>query len=64
VYAKAKETDFASRIRDLINLSDICTYNMAINRLKTIRPEIEIRKTSCPQLEHLPEVTLVRGIRD
>lgn len=42
VYTKAKETDIASRIRDITNLLAICTYGMAINRLKTIRPEIEV----------------------
>jgi hypothetical protein len=43
--AKAKKTDIASRIRDITNLSEICTYDMAINRLKTIRPEIEVGRT-------------------
>lgn len=44
LYAKAKETDIASRIRDLTHLSVICTYDTAMNRLKTIRPEIEVRR--------------------
>jgi hypothetical protein len=45
VHMKAKEMDIMSGIREQNHLSDVCTYDMAQIRLKTVRPEIKVRNT-------------------
>jgi hypothetical protein len=45
LYNKAKDMDVMAMIRDTYDLSDVCTYDMAQTRLKTVTLEITVRKT-------------------
>jgi len=45
VYSKAKEMDIMGGIRKNNEVSEVCTYNMAKQRLKNVTPIIEVRQT-------------------